>query len=396
MVVRRGGGRFWHIMRCFVMEDDKSRPIKRLKLSDNPEWYASAILTDEYFKEVPRVRVYLSELDNKRQISNVMLELSKMLPLEQMNLQHLKRVRQQDILLCKVNGLNGHSISQYLETVGLNHDVVNLLCKNVREGDVPALPPLLRWQYELAQTYWPCKFHPDKYMESLHNGSIFNEKERKFHSKIMHFLEAIKNELELSKPCGICIDPRTGGVVALASSGTSISPVMHCPMLLVDFVARTQDGGAWRKEVSHEFENVDEDIYNDIKVNPVISGIPKRILEFIRTDKRFKDIQIGAELPRAKIKCDISEENSTQNVDNLEKYGPYLCTGYDLYLSQEPCLMCAMALVHSRVRRVYFEKCSDNGALVTRLKLHAVKELNHHYEVFQCKKIDQSNNAIYS
>lgn len=378
------------------MEDDNSRPIKRLKLNDNPEWYTSAILTDEYSKEVPRVRVYLSELDNKRLISNVMQELSKMLPLERMNLHHLKRVRQQNILLCQVNDLNGQSLSRYLESVGLSHNVVNLLCKNVREYDVPALPSLLRWQYELAQTYWPCKFHPDKYMESLHNGSIFNEKERKFHSKIMHLLEGITNELEHSKPCGICIDPRTKGVVALASSGALISPVMHCPMMLVDFVARTQDGGAWRQEVSHEFQNVNEDIYNDIKVNSVISGIPKRVLELIRTDERFKDIKVGAELPRGKIKCDASEQNTAQNVDNLEKYGPYLCTGYDLYLSQEPCLMCAMALVHSRARRVFFEKCSNNGALVTRLKLHAVRELNHHYEVFQCKKIDQTNHLIYS
>lgn len=376
------------------MEEDGSRPIKRLKLNDNPEWYASAILTDEYSKEIPRVRVYLSELDNKRQISKVMQELSKMLPLEQMNLQHLKRVQQRNIILCKVNDLNYQNITHYLESVGLSYDVIELLCKNIREYDVPALPAMLRWQYELAQTCWPCKFHPDKYMESLHNGSTFNEKERKFHSNVMHLLEAITNELENNKPCGICIDPRTKAVVALGSSGTLISPVMHCPMMLIDFVARTQDGGAWQKEVSHEFQNVDEDFYNDIKVNPIISGIPKRYLEFIRTDKRFKDIKVGAELPRAKIKCGAIEQNTTLNLNNLEKYGPYLCTGYDLYLIQEPCLMCAMALVHSRARRVYFEKRSNNGALVTRLKLHAIRELNHHYEVFQCKK--QSKHVMQS
>uniref|UniRef100_A0A0A1WU96 tRNA-specific adenosine deaminase-like protein 3 n=1 Tax=Zeugodacus cucurbitae TaxID=28588 RepID=A0A0A1WU96_ZEUCU len=379
------------------MAEDNTRPIKRLKLNDNAEWYASAILTDEYSKEIPRVTVYLSELDNKRQISNVMYQLSKMLPLEQMNLQHLKRVRQLDIILCKVGDLKDQNITQYLESVGLGNEVVDILCKNIREYDVPALPPMLRWQYELAQTCWPCKFHPDKYMESLHNGSIFNEKERKFHSNIMHLLLTIKNCMENDKPCGICIDPRTKSVVALASSRASISPVMHCPMMLVDFVARTQDGGAWREEVSDEFANDDEELYNDVKVNPIISGIPKRYLDFIRTDERFKDIRIGAELPRAKLKCDDIEQNATLNVDNLEKYGPYLCTGYDLYLSQEPCLMCAMGLVHSRARRVYFEKRSYNGALVTRFKLHAIKELNHHYEVFQCKKQgEDSNHVIYS
>ena len=34
----------------------------------------------------------------------------------------------------------------------------------------------------------------------------------------------------------------------------------------------------------------------------------------------------------------------------------YYLTGYDLYIFREPCIMCAMALVHSRVRRVFYWK----------------------------------------
>ncbi|KAJ3280629.1 adenosine deaminase, tRNA-specific 3 [Blyttiomyces sp. JEL0837] len=32
----------------------------------------------------------------------------------------------------------------------------------------------------------------------------------------------------------------------------------------------------------------------------------------------------------------------------------YLCSGYDLFITREPCVMCSMALVHSRIRRVYY------------------------------------------
>ena len=69
---------------------------------------------------------------------------------------------------------------------------------------------------------------------------------------------------------------------------------------------------------------------------------------------------------------------------------PYLCTGYDCYLVREPCAMCAMALVHSRVRRVvYSETDHECGALGGSFRLHGQRSLNHHYTVYHMLRTPQ-------
>jgi tRNA-specific adenosine deaminase 3 len=63
---------------------------------------------------------------------------------------------------------------------------------------------------------------------------------------------------------------------------------------------------------------------------------------------------------------------------------PYLCTGFDCYVVREPCAMCAMALVHSRIRRlVFMEKDAHGGAVGGIFRLHGQTALNHHFDVFQ-------------
>lgn len=62
----------------------------------------------------------------------------------------------------------------------------------------------------------------------------------------------------------------------------------------------------------------------------------------------------------------------------------YLCTGMDVFLLHEPCVMCAMALLHSRVGRVFFRFANEeSGALRSKCRLHTLPSINHRYRVFQ-------------
>ncbi|AMD21503.1 HER225Wp [Eremothecium sinecaudum] len=84
----------------------------------------------------------------------------------------------------------------------------------------------------------------------------------------------------------------------------------------------------------------------------------------------------------AKRRERVSKGLEEARIDN------YLCLDFEVYTSHEPCSMCAMALIHSRIKRcIFIEPRTKTGSLKQDSGdgycMHNNKELNSKYEVFQ-------------
>lgn len=62
--------------------------------------------------------------------------------------------------------------------------------------------------------------------------------------------------------------------------------------------------------------------------------------------------------------------------------GDYLCNGIDLYIYKEPCLSCAVALIHARINKVFFICARENGEFTVK-KINYLKSINHRYNTYK-------------
>ena len=311
---------------------------KRIKLDDSITWKAEPVLNHHITSDIVVKKAVVCCVSDKKQLSELIKQVIALFPIPEWK--HLKRVKNllnslYQVLICPAdiceNELDTSKINNYFRQKGLNMSAIH----DPQIVPVSHFPPITRKQYNAASALWPTCFHEDKYLSKLLSGEFFDDKRlMNINVHMKHCLEVVNELVDEDYCCSpscIIVDPVCQAVVCVASSHLSNHPLKHAIIDAIDTVALQQCLVVQKQQA-----------------------------------------------------CKIPE-NSAQ----------YLCTGYEVYLVCEPCLMCAMALLHSRVMRVFYGCSMPYGALGSLYSLHTKQNLNHHFEVFRGVALDECRKIMH-
>ena len=339
---------------------------KRLKSKDFLKW--DPVLADEYLKRSDfKMSTYVvAEITDCKKLSFLIDALQIKYPLEDKKFKRVRQVPNTGAGVKKFEIL----VAVKADFGDLPEEIASLLGAQ-RELDLPEDKIYTREQFEIvSKTYWPVSFHADKYIESLLDKSFVNKARELFQVQSDHYMRlAVKlAQYHRAASAAVIVDPRSDTVVASGVDCRGTNKLAHAAMKAIDHVSQ-------RRLLSWHRSQPDSGKGDPVQaVDPLVPFIDH--LESSR-DEQSEECFIK---DTCKLRKSLSEVLSEHD---------YLCTGLNIYLTHEPCSMCAMALIHSRIGKVFYLFNTKYGYLGSKFKLHCLSNLNHNYEVYKVNGYDQ-------
>ncbi|XP_012223231.1 probable inactive tRNA-specific adenosine deaminase-like protein 3 [Linepithema humile] len=384
-------------------------------------WTARPILGSDFTEALALQEVYVGVLKQRKDTSTAIQSISAVLP----GFAHLKRCSNGKLLLaplCSSDSSRANDDGIPLDEDQLKNQLkergfdLSLLEDKFQVTKVPAKAPRTKSQAGEAAKIWSVNFHPDQTIESLIDGSIFDENCLDAIERIMLLvIEAARLEAIGDERCtgaAAVVDPEDGRILAVSAARIDRHPMWHAAMLAVDLVARLHGGGAWQlndeggdsatkkqteSSVIHEKESLGDEKADSCATTEGENskGRLKRIKRRYEEETPLCYPRSLASLPfpvQTPLETQVVQKGRRNNGaksereecgSDTEKCGPYLCTGYWVFLLMEPCPLCAMALLHSRVTRIFYGTANRSvGVLGSKAVLHTLPGLNHRYRVW--------------
>jgi tRNA(Arg) A34 adenosine deaminase TadA len=320
---------------------ESSPSSKRLKVDRNEPIKWNPILSDDYtfdpmvnFEMVPCL---IGEIVNNKKISDLIYILTEKFPMRDNKFKRVRYNKDKQVyeIIIKEKDNNNDN----------DHSNISSLIKNETEMILPFGKLFTRAQFDfVTSTYWPCSFHVNQYVESFLDGSFLKKNENYFINCDEMIRLTLKLAIESKTASAILlVDPRKWSIVASGVDSRQKHPLAHSTINALDNLSKRQQRELDNKKIGDMFEDPLETFF--FKNN---------------NSSKFK-------------------HSFDTHIDSND----YLCTNYIAFMTHEPCAMCAMALVHSRVMRIFYLLPTQWGNLKTERKLHCLTSLNHKYEVFQ-------------
>lgn len=286
------------------------------------------ILRFDETRDVELAPAYVSLVTDPKRLSAIIAYLSNRYPLN--SLSHCLRVRKSQtppITIELLIGLKSEVDAAPSENLEAFKTAFNL---KVHEALVPRYCPLMREQHKAWTEIWPISYRAHVATTPLDPSSWIGPEH------IQTLASYMRQLFPLAAKSGNACVILNSQFEELAIAGcTDVSPLTHCAMNAINIVAQNQKQQMPDTEIEH-------------------------------------------------IKRTVAPSSSADSDANADKPQEYLCTGAIALFVREPCIMCSMALLHSRIACVIYALSNvQSGGLGSRFSVHCEPALNHHFYAYK-------------